>query len=155
MKGFYKVDPRQVFTPDGFYPTGDIVRIEEDGHLFFQERRGDRLKTSGANVSRLEVEAALRALPEVALPIVVGLPDAEIGQLIVAAVVPTEGARRPRRRCRRLCASGCRATRCLGAFCVIAPDEVLWTPSNKVRLADMAKMIAARLAARRFESRGI
>ena len=80
MKGYYKVDPRQVFTADGFYPTGDIVRIEEDGHLFFQERRGDTLKTSGTNVSRLEVEAALRALPEVALPIVVGLPDAEIGQ---------------------------------------------------------------------------
>jgi acyl-CoA synthetase (AMP-forming)/AMP-acid ligase II len=146
MKGFYKVDPRQVFTPDGFYPTGDIVRIEEDGHLFFEGRRGDTLKTSGANVSRLEVEAALRALPEVALPIVVGLPDAEIGQLVVAAVVPTEGSAPTEASLRAALHERLSSYKVPRRILVIAPDEVLWTPSNKIRLADMAKMIATRLA---------
>ena len=146
MKGFYKVDPRQVFTPDGFYPTGDIVRIEEDGHLFFEGRRGDTLKTSGANVSRLEVEAALRALPEVALPIVVGLPDAEIGQLVVAAVVPTEGSAPTEASLQEALRGRLSSYKVPRRILVIAPDEVLWTPSNKIRLADMAKMIATRLA---------
>jgi acyl-CoA synthetase (AMP-forming)/AMP-acid ligase II len=146
MKGFYKVDPRQVFTPDGFYPTGDIVRIEEDGHLFFEGRRGDTLKTSGANVSRLEVEAALRALPEVALPIVVGLPDAEIGQLVVAAVVPTEGSAPTEASLQAALHERLSSYKVPRRILLIAPDEVLWTPSNKVRLADMAKMIATRLA---------
>src|ERR1700722_11256157 len=145
MKGFYKVDPRQVFTPDGFYPTGDIVRIEEDGYLFFEGRRGDTLKTSGANVSRLEIEAALRALPEVALPIVVGLPDAEIGQLVVAAVVPTEGSAPTEASLQAALRERLSSYKVPRRILVIAPDEVLWTPSNKIRLADMAKMIAARL----------
>jgi len=146
MKGFYKVDPRQVFTPDGFYPTGDLVRIEEDGHLFFEGRRGDTLKTSGANVSRLEVEAALRALPEVALPIVVGLPEAEIGQCVVAAVVPTEGCTPTEASLQAALRERLSSYKVPRRIVVITPEEVLWTPSNKVRLADMAKMIAARLA---------
>jgi acyl-CoA synthetase (AMP-forming)/AMP-acid ligase II len=147
MKGFYKVDPRQVFTADGFYPTGDIVRIEEDGHLFFEGRRGDMLKTAGANVSRLEVEAALRTLPDVALPIVVGLPDAEIGQLVVAAVVPTEGSAPTEASLQAALRERLSSYKVPRRILVIAPDEVLWTPSNKIRLADMAKLIAARLAA--------
>jgi acyl-CoA synthetase (AMP-forming)/AMP-acid ligase II len=146
MKGFYKIDPRQVFTPDGFYPTGDIVRIEEDGHLFFEGRRGDMLKTSGANVSRLEVEAALRALPEVALPIVVGLPDAEIGQLVVAAVVPAEGSAPTEASLQAALRERLSSYKVPRRILVIAPDEVLWTPSNKIRLADMAQLIATRLA---------
>jgi len=148
MKGFYKVDPRQVFTPDGFYPTGDIVRIEEDGHLFFEGRRGDMLKTAGANVSRLEVEAALRTLPEVALPIVVGLPDAEIGQLVVAAVVPTEGSTPTEASLQTALRERLSSYKVPRRILVIAADEVLWTPSNKVRLADMAQLIATRLTRR-------
>src|SRR3984957_3068260 len=145
MKGFYKVDPRQVFTPDGFYPTGDIVRIEEDGHLFFEGRRGATLKTSGANVSRLEGEAALGAAPQGALPLVVGLPDAEIGQLVVAAVVPTEGSAPTEASLQAALRERLSSYKVPRRILVIAPDEVLWTPSNKIRLADMAKMIAARL----------
>jgi acyl-CoA synthetase (AMP-forming)/AMP-acid ligase II len=145
MRGFYKIDPHQVFTDDGFYPTGDIVRIEEDGHLFFEGRRGDTLKTSGANVSRLEVEAVLRTLPEVALPIVVGLPDAEVGQLVVAAVVPTEGSTPTEASLQAALRERLSNYKVPRRILVISPDEVLWTPSNKVRLAEMAKMIAARL----------
>ena len=75
MSGFYKVNRSEVFTRDGFYPTGDLVRLDADGYLYFVARRGDMIKTRAANVSRLEVEAALRGLSGVDLPIVVGLPD--------------------------------------------------------------------------------
>ena len=92
MSGFYKVNRSEVFTRDGFYPTGDLVRLDADGYLYFVARRGDMIKTRAANVSRLEVEAALRGLPGVELPVVVGLPDPELGQRVVAAVVPAKGA---------------------------------------------------------------
>ena len=92
MTGFYKVDRDEVFTPDGFYPTKDLVRIDADGYLWFVGRTGDMIKTSSANVSRLEVEAALNALPEVALSLVAGLPDPDLGELVVAAVIPAPGA---------------------------------------------------------------
>jgi acyl-CoA synthetase (AMP-forming)/AMP-acid ligase II len=145
MRGFYKVDPRQVFTPDGFYPTGDVVRIEADGHLFFEARRADTLKSSGANISRLEVEAALRTLPEVALPIVVGLPDADVGQLVVAAVVPTEGSAPTEASLQAALRERLSSYKVPRRILVISLEEVLWTPSNKVKLAEMAQMIATRL----------
>ena len=91
MTGFYKVDRSKVFTADGFYPTGDLVRIDDDGFLYFIARRGDMIKTKAANVSRLEVEAALRELPEVELPVVAGVPDEELGQRVVAAIVLKAG----------------------------------------------------------------
>jgi acyl-coenzyme A synthetase/AMP-(fatty) acid ligase len=49
------------------------------------------IKTSGANVSPAEVEVALRELPEVREAIVIGLPDAKLGQIVVAAIVPHDG----------------------------------------------------------------
>lgn len=92
MAGFYGKRRVEVFTPDGFYPTGDLVRIDADDYLTFVARRGDMIKTRAANVSRLEVEAALDGLPQVAMSAVTGLPDEEFGQVVAAAVVLTEGA---------------------------------------------------------------
>jgi acyl-CoA synthetase (AMP-forming)/AMP-acid ligase II len=92
MTGMYKKRRSEVFTPDGFYPTGDLVRIDADDFLYFVARRGDMIKTRAANVSRLEVEAAMNALPEVEVAVVTGLDDAEFGQIVVAAVVPALGA---------------------------------------------------------------
>jgi acyl-coenzyme A synthetase/AMP-(fatty) acid ligase len=91
MAGFYGKRRVEVFTPDGFYPTGDLVRIDADDYLTFVARRGDMIKTRAANVSRLEVEAALNGLPQVAMSAVTGLPDEEFGQVVAAAVVLTEG----------------------------------------------------------------
>ena len=118
MTGFYKVDRDEVFTPDGFYPTKDLVRIDADGYLWFVGRTGDMIKTSSANVSRLEVEAALNALPEVARSLVAGLPDPDLGELVAAAVVPAPGARADRggpARC--AAATACPASRSPAASC--------------------------------------
>src|SRR3546814_13206872 len=82
----------EVFTPDGFYRTKDLARIDPDGYLWFVGRISDMIKTSSANVSWLEVEAALNALPEVERSFVAALPDGERGELVVAAVVPAVGA---------------------------------------------------------------
>jgi acyl-CoA synthetase (AMP-forming)/AMP-acid ligase II len=82
MSGMYKRLRSEVFTPDGFYPTGDLCRIDTDGYLTFVARRNDMIKTRSANVSRLEVEAALTRLPQVAAAVVTGLDDAEFGQVV-------------------------------------------------------------------------
>lgn len=92
ITGMYKRRRCEVFTPDGFYPTGDLCRIDADDFLYFVARRNDMIKTRSANVSRLEVEAALNALPDVAMAVVTGLDDAEFGQVVAAAVLPAPGA---------------------------------------------------------------
>ncbi len=92
ITGMYKRRRAEVFTADGFYPTGDLCRIDADDFLYFVARRNDMIKTRSANVSRLEVEAALNALPDVAMAVVTGLDDALFGQVVAAAVLPAPGA---------------------------------------------------------------
>ncbi len=79
---------------DAWYPTGDLGRLDADGHLHVHARRSDLVVSGGENVYPAEVEAALRGLPEVEDALVFGLPDAEWGQIVAAAVV-ARGSRRP------------------------------------------------------------
>jgi acyl-CoA synthetase (AMP-forming)/AMP-acid ligase II len=149
MSGFYKVDRRKVFTPDGFYPTGDLVRLDADGHLYFVARRGDMIKTKAANVSRLEVEAALRALPGVDLPLVVGLPDPDLGQLVVAAVVPGQGASLDEDSLRTALRETLSSYKIPRRIVFIGHDDVPRTATGKLKLFELAGLVAERLGRER------
>lgn len=145
MSGFYKVDRNKVFTPDGFYPTKDLVRIEEDGFLYPAGRISDMIKTRAANVSRLEVEDALNALPDVETSVVAGLPDEELGEIVVAAVIRAPGAS-PNVEALRAAMHGKISSFKIPRHIVfIEAGEIPRTATGKVRLADTAAMIQARL----------
>jgi len=92
MQGMYKLEREEMFEPDGFFRTGDLCSLSEDGYLFFTGRNTEMIKTKGANVAPREVEAVLAAAPGVAEATVMGLPDPEAGEIVVAVVVPREGA---------------------------------------------------------------
>jgi acyl-CoA synthetase (AMP-forming)/AMP-acid ligase II len=141
MTGFYKVDRRDVFTPDGFYPTKDLVRIDADGYLYFVGRTGDMIKTNSANVSRLEVEAALNALPEVELSLVAGLPDAELGELVAAAVVPARGTNPTADDLRAALRERISSFKIPRRIVFITDDDVPRTRTGKIRLGDLAELI--------------
>jgi acyl-CoA synthetase (AMP-forming)/AMP-acid ligase II len=141
MTGFYKVDRRDVFTPDGFYPTNDLVRIDADGYLFFVGRTGDMIKTNSANVSRVEVENALNALPEVELSLVAGVPDAELGEMVAAAVVPARGASPSEEELRTALRDRISSFKIPRRIVFITDDEVPRTTTGKVRLGDIAELI--------------
>ncbi len=76
----------------GWYRTGDLGRLDGEGHLWITGRGSDRVVTGGVTVDPREVEAVLRAHPAVVDVCVVGLADAEWGEKVAAAVVPVEGA---------------------------------------------------------------
>ena len=142
MRGLYKKSHAEVFTPDGFYPTGDLVRIDADDYLTFVARKGDMIKTRAANVSRLEVEAALNALPGVKFAVVTGLPDAAFGQIVAAAVVPAAGAT-PRA---EALLEALRAT--LSSYKVprrlvfVTEEEIPRTATGKLKLHELAVLLA-------------
>jgi len=78
--------------PGGWLRTGDRGRLDGRGLLHVEGRLDDVIVTGGENVSAVEVEEALLAHPNVADAGVVGLPDREWGEAVVAFVVPAPGA---------------------------------------------------------------
>ncbi|WP_189262113.1 class I adenylate-forming enzyme family protein [Streptomyces fuscichromogenes] len=90
MQGLYKHEREEVFTPDGFYATGDLGYTEK-GQFYFSARLKDMIKTKGANVAPAEVETVLNRRPEVRVSFVVGLPHEAHGEQVVAGVVAEHG----------------------------------------------------------------
>jgi acyl-CoA synthetase (AMP-forming)/AMP-acid ligase II len=88
MQGLYKREREDVFTPDGFYRTGDVGFADADGWVTYTGRLGDMIKTGGGtNVTPAEVEAALTACDGVLEAYVVGAADGNNGAVVAAAVV--------------------------------------------------------------------
>ena len=73
--------------PDGWYRTGDLGRLDRDGHLWVTGRKAHRIVSGGVNVDPAEVERVLAAHPGVTEAGVVGLPDPEWGERVAAGVV--------------------------------------------------------------------
>jgi long-chain acyl-CoA synthetase len=74
-------------TPDGWYRSRDLVRVDDEGFVFVVGRASEMIIRGGVNVSPAEIEAALREHPSVADVAILGLDDAEYGEAIAAAVV--------------------------------------------------------------------
>jgi len=70
-----------------WYRTGDVVRRDEEGYLYFVDRTVDTIKHKGYRVSASEIEAILQEHPAVISSCVVGLPDEKVGERIKAFVV--------------------------------------------------------------------
>ncbi len=79
------------FTADGWFRTGDLGRFDDDGYLELVGRSKDLVITGGLNVYPTDVERVLDLLPGVAESAVVGLPDADFGERVVAVVVASDG----------------------------------------------------------------
>ncbi|UXA16047.1 class I adenylate-forming enzyme family protein [Mycobacterium sp. SMC-4] len=92
MAGYNKRERSDTFDVDGWYHTGDrVYRKPGDPRLFYVGRSTDLIKTSGANVSPLEVEAVIESFHDVAQCVVVGIEHPERGEEVCAVVVPIGG----------------------------------------------------------------
>ena len=83
---------RQKMERAGLKTLGDIGYVDEDGFLFIVDRSADMVISGGVNIYPVEIEAALQMLPGVADCAVFGIPDAEFGEALAAAVQLSEGA---------------------------------------------------------------
>jgi acyl-CoA synthetase (AMP-forming)/AMP-acid ligase II len=86
LRGICGRSREEVFTIDGFYPTGDLGRLDQDGFLFFHGRADDMFKVSGATVYPSEVEQALREIDGVDNAFVTNVTGAQ-GEQVGAVVV--------------------------------------------------------------------
>ena len=82
----YRNFPNIAYDQRGFRSVGDMGRVDEDGYLYFADRRSDMIVTGGENVFAAEIENILKTHPKVIDCVVVGLPDSEWGHRIHAIV---------------------------------------------------------------------
>ena len=94
MHGYYR-QPRETsnsFNADGFFLTGDLGMIDEEGFIHLVGRQKEVIIRGGYNVYPREVEDRLHSHPAVREAVVAGVPDDILGEAICACVVPDEGA---------------------------------------------------------------
>jgi len=142
--GLHKIERDGYYTADGFYHTGDMGRID-GARIHFVGRNGDMIKTKGSNVSPAEVEMEMQQLPSIHSAYVVGLPDAERGQIVVAAVVPRESIEPDFDQVQKDLRQRLSSFKVPVAYVAITREEVPMLPSNKVARREIAAMLASRL----------
>ncbi|MES2483233.1 MAG: malonyl-CoA synthase [Pseudomonadota bacterium] len=94
FKGYWRMPEKtaEEFTPDGWFKTGDVGKIDADGYVTIVGRSKDLIISGGYNVYPAEVEGYLNELPGVAESALVGVPHPDFGEVGVAVVVPRAGA---------------------------------------------------------------
>ena len=94
MRGYWGRPDKtaEAFTPDGFFVTGDVGSQDADGYVTISGREKDLVITGGLNVYPREVEQAIDALPGVLESAVFGVPHADFGEGVTAAIVAKPGA---------------------------------------------------------------
>lgn len=142
MQGYYGRSRAECFDPDGWFHTGDLVRTDDDGFYYFLTRAGSMIKTAGANVTPAEVEAALTKVlagsGEISVH-VLGLPDAERGQIVAAVVGLDDVAQFDEAAVRRELRSELSAYKVPIVFAVCGRTDIPLLSSGKVDTAGLAK----------------
>jgi fatty-acyl-CoA synthase len=92
-QGYWR-DPERTqasFFPEGWFRSGDVGYLDEDGFLFLTDRKKDMIISGAENIASSEVERVLFGLPQVMEAAAIGLPDERWGERVVAVVVTREG----------------------------------------------------------------
>ncbi|RTE06430.1 (2,3-dihydroxybenzoyl)adenylate synthase [Paenibacillus whitsoniae] len=94
IRGYYKAEAHnaKAFTSDGFYRTGDLVKVDEQGYVTVDGRAKDQINRGGDKIAAEEVENHLLAHPAVFDAALVAMPDAFLGERSCAFIILREGA---------------------------------------------------------------
>jgi acyl-CoA synthetase (AMP-forming)/AMP-acid ligase II len=141
MEGYWgaKEKTRVTVDDEGWIHTGDMGYLDADGYLFLVGRAGDMIIRGGENIAPDEVEAVLYEHPDVLEAAVVGVPDEEWGERVVASVVLREGGidvAGLMEHCRKHLASFKRPER------IVVMDELPRTSTGKLLRRDLIPVLS-------------
>jgi fatty-acyl-CoA synthase len=141
MKGYYR-QPQETsnwFDGDGFFRTGDLGMVDDEGILHLVGRRDEVIIRSGFSVYPQEVESRISVHPAVREAAVVGIPDDMLGEAICACVVPVEGAIVTDQEIRDWCLVTLAEYKVPDAVRFL--DELPLTGTGKVRRVEISRMV--------------
>jgi acyl-CoA synthetase (AMP-forming)/AMP-acid ligase II len=143
MRGIVGRQRSEVFDVDGWYHTKDAGYRDDDGHLYFAGRTDDMIKTAGANVAPIEVEAAIGRLNEVRIAYVIGIPDPDKGAVVSAVVVLNDGATAQTSDLVAACRKELAAYKVPKRWVILPDAEKLpYTTTNKIDKARLAMLVS-------------
>lgn len=131
---------------DGWFHTGDLGIMDEDGYIRIVDRKKEMIITGGANIYPAEVEKVLAQHPGVAMAALVGVPDEQYGELPVAVVAVRPGASATAEEVIGFCRERLAAFKCPRS--VVFANEVPVTATGKVARRQLRDQLAALAAAR-------
>ncbi len=132
MLGYYgSPELSESVLQDGWYKTGDLVRIDDEGYLFIVDRLKDMIVTGGENVYSKEVEDVLSAHPTISDLAVIGIPHKDWGETVTAVIVPKAGQTVNLEEMRIYCAQFLAKYKIPRRLEIV--DDIPRTPTGKVR----------------------
>lgn len=146
MLGYYKDEEKTAETlRNGWLHTGDLGRFDEDGFLYFIDRKKDMIKTGGENVSSKEVEEVIFKHEKVMQAAVIGLPDPYWGEMVTAVVVPYTGTEVTEEELIEYCKENLAGYKVPKKVIVISMEEMPVNPSGKILKRELRARFAREL----------
>jgi acyl-CoA synthetase (AMP-forming)/AMP-acid ligase II len=145
MLGYVGTPLDETLDAEGFFRTGDGGHLDEAGRLFWQGRLTDIIKTGGANVSPREVDEALAGYPGVKVTHTVGVPHETLGEIVIACIVPHDGANPDAEEIRAFLRERLASYKVPRQVLFFREDEIALTGSAKIKSSDLRRLAAERL----------
>lgn len=141
MAGYFKKpeETRAVLTDDGWYKSGDMGTVDEEGFIQITGRKKEMIIVGGENVYPREIESALEAHPSVSEAAVIGQADASRGEVVVAFVCLVDGANATDVELREFCrdkVAGYKVPRR-----VIISEDLPRGPTGKILKRELSKLL--------------
>ena len=147
MLGYIGIPLDETVDADGFFRTGDGGYVDDQNRLYWEGRLNDIIKTGGANVSPIEIDAILKDCPGVKVTQTVGVPHDTLGELVVACIVPHEGVTLTEAEVQAFAKVQLASYKVPRRVLFFTEDELQMTGTAKIKTADLRKLAAARLEA--------
>ncbi len=145
MQGYYNNEEETArVLKDGWFYTGDMGYMDEDGDIFIVDRKKDLIIRSGFNVYPSEVEAVLYNHPDISDAGVIGVPDKVYGEQVCAFVVPKEGAKPNKKDIQAFCRENLAKYKvpCYIEFCDSLPKNELGKTLRRELKVDLDNLVA-------------
>ena len=147
MLGYIGIPLDETLDEEGYFRTNDGGYIDEQGRLFWEGRLNDIIKTGGANVSPLEIDAVIREHPEIKISQTVGVPDELLGEVVVTCVVLADGVTLDAETVRSFAKEKLASFKVPRKVLFVEEEDLKTTGSAKIKTADLRKLAAERLEA--------
>lgn len=145
MLGYVGVPLDETLDEQGFFRTGDGGYLDADGRVYWEGRINDIIKTGGANVSPVEVDARIILHPAVKLVQTVGVPDQLLGEMVVSCIVLHDGASLDEAEIKAFAREELASYKVPRRVLFLSEGELSQTGTAKVKTADLRKIASARL----------